>query len=250
MLKQALLLSSLLVLLLGGVVFYYFDALLKGAIEVVGTEVLGTSVTVTSVSVSPLNGRGSISGLRIENPQGFNADYVIELSAILLNINTSTVFSEVVEIESVTIVRPQITYETRITTDNIRTLLGALSSTQSSSSNAERAASGGSKRVIIRQLQILEPQLTLVAAGITAPISLPDIQLQNIGTASEATTVPAAIATVLAALSTSILAANLPPLDDLAKTVQDRLRDGVEQVEAVLADTVEELGSRLRRILN
>ncbi|MDP6415948.1 MAG: hypothetical protein QGG54_13125, partial [Gammaproteobacteria bacterium] len=85
----------------------------------VGSQVLGTSVTVNSVSLSPLNGSGTIRGLSIENPQGFNSDYAIQLDELSVNLNASSVFSDVVEIESVRVVQPQITYETRIINDNI-----------------------------------------------------------------------------------------------------------------------------------
>jgi|TARA_B100000315_G_scaffold178177_1_gene166817 hypothetical protein len=55
-----------------------------------------------------------------------------------------------------------------------------------------------------------------------------------------------ALQLVLSSLNTAILSANLPNLEDLREGVQDRLQDGVDQVE----DAVEELGGRLRSILN
>ena len=249
MIKKILISIVLLLLVVVGGVFFYFDSIVKNGIEVAGSQVLGTAVTVSSVSISPLSGSGSISGLKIENPEGFNSDYAIELESISVNINVSSVFSDVVEIESIVIVQPAITYETKITSDNIRTLLANLSSgsEEASDSSSEEASSG--KQVIIRELKILDPQLNLVAAFITAPIPLPDIEMQDIGDDSESASVADAVSAVLSELSGSILS-NVPNLDDLKENVQERLQEGREQVEDAVSNAVEDLGGRLRGILN
>ena len=101
MIKEVIISFVLVVLLIAGVGVFYFDSIVKNGIEVVGSRLLGTSVTVNSVSLSPLNGSGTIRGLSIENPQGFNSGYAIQLDELSVNLNASSVFSDVVEIESV-----------------------------------------------------------------------------------------------------------------------------------------------------
>jgi len=248
MIKKVIISFVLVVLLIAGVGVFYFDSIVKNGIEVVGSRLLGTSVTVNSVSLSPLNSSGTIRGLSIENPQGFNSDYAIQLDELSVNLNASSVFSDVVEIESVRVVQPQITYETRITNDNIRALIANLSSdsTGEAENGASVAQSEAGKRIIIRRLTLVDPQLNLVAAIVTAPIPLPDIELNDIGAEDDSTTVADALQLVMSTLSSTILSASLPNLEDLREGVQDRLQDGVEQVE----DVVEELGGRLRSILN
>ena len=248
MIKKVIISFVLVVLLIAGVGVFYFDSIVKNGIEVVGSRLLGTSVTVNSESLSPLNSSGTIRGLSIENPQGFNSDYAIQLDELSVNLNASSVFSDVVEIESVRVVQPQITYETRITNDNIRALIANLSSdsTGEAENGASVAQSEAGKRIIIRRLTLVDPQLNLVAAIVTAPIPLPDIELNDIGAEDDSTTVADALQLVMSTLSSTILSASLPNLEDLREGVQDRLQDGVEQVE----DVVEELGGRLRSILN
>jgi|FLOH01.1.fsa_nt_gi hypothetical protein len=245
MIKKILLSIIFLLLLIGGGVFFYFDSIVKNAIEVVGSQVLGTAVTVSSASVSPLNGSGNIRGLRIENPQGFDSDYVIELESVSIAMNVRSIFSEVVEIESISIVQPAINYETKISSDNIRALLGNLS--RGDAATAEESSAG--KQIIIRRLEILDPQLNLIAAFVTAPVSLPDIEMQDIGAEGDGSSVAAAVSMVLVELSGSILK-NLPNMDDLAESVEAGLQDGVEQVEDAVDDAVEKLSGRLRGILN
>lgn len=242
MIKKILIAVIFLILLAGAGLFFYFGSLAKSGIEVVGSSVLGTSVSVEGVSVSPLSGAGSISGLRVENPEGFNSQYAFELDSVSVNINTSTFFSDVLEIESITIVQPTITYETKITTDNIRTLLAHLSSGDSTAGRGS-SSSDEEKQIIIRELRILDSQLNFVAAVVTAPIFLADIEMQDIGTDGGSISIADAVRMILAELSYSILDSDLPSIDSLRESAEGRLQEQVE-------DVVEEISGRLRGILN
>ena len=249
MIKKAVISLVLLVLLVVGIAFFYLDSIVKSGIEVVGSEVLGTGVTVNSVSISPLNGSGSIRGLSVGNPAGFRSEHAIQLEELTVNLNVSSLFSDVIEIDSIRVVQPEITYETRITTDNIRALIANISAGSATGESAVEPAAAG-KGLIIRDLQLLDPQLNLVAAIVTAPIPLPDIQMTDIGAENDSSSVAEVLQAVLSKVSTSILSANLPSLDDLAEGVEARLEEGREQVQDTVEDAVEELGGRLRSILN
>ena len=252
MIRKLLFSLILLLVIVGGVVFFYFDSIIKSGIEVVGSQVLGTSVTVSSVSVSPLGGSGSIRGLNIANPPGYQSDNAFQLGEVEVILNVGSVFSDVIEIESVRIVQPDITYETRITTDNIRSLMQNLPS--AGSSEAESGGEGSSKQLIIRDFQILDPQLNLVTAIATAPVPLADIHLTDIGTGGDSVSVAEVMRRVLSSLSTSIVNANLPSVDELRRQVEGRVQDSVNDagtaVEEAVDGAVEDLGGRLRSILN
>ena len=74
--KKLLISLLLLIDLAVGAMFLYLDRSVTTGIEVVGSQVLGAQVAVASVAISPLNGSGSISGLEIRNPEGFDSDCV------------------------------------------------------------------------------------------------------------------------------------------------------------------------------
>ncbi len=245
MIKKILISLVLFLLIIGGGVFYYFDTIVKNGIEVVGTRVLGTQVSVASTLVSPLSGSGSISGLQIRNPEGFDAEYVFQMDQIAVNLNASTVMSDVLEIESVLITRPQITYERRLTTDNIRALLENIGA-GGGSGDASAGEPVSSRRIIIREFRMQQPQLNLVAASIEAPIPLPDIVLNNIGEERNAATVAEAARQIVRAINTSILNSDPPVLDILRENMENRLQDGVQEVE----NAVEEVGNRLRGLFD
>ncbi|PCI75852.1 MAG: hypothetical protein COB20_11950 [SAR86 cluster bacterium] len=245
MIKKILISVVFLLLLVGGGLFFYLDSIVKSGIEVVGSSVLGTAVTVDSVSLSPLSGQGSISGLRVENPEGFDSQYAFELDSVLININVNSVFTDAAEIESIIIMQPIITYETKITSDNIRTLLDNLSEGGSASSDPEASDDSG-QQIIIREFRMVDAQLNFVSAIVSAPITLADIEIRDIGAENGTASAANAVRVVLQELVTSILGADLPSLDELRESVEDRIQDGAQRVE----EAVEDLGGRLRSILN
>lgn len=245
MIKKALISLFLLLLIIGGAGFYYFDSLVKSGIEVVGSNVLGTEVSVASTLISPLSGTGSISGLQIRNLEEFNSEYIFQMEEVSVNINAGSVLSDVVEVESVVITRPEITYERRLTESNISALLDNISS-GSSGADEGAAEDAESQRLIIREFRMIDPQLNLVAASLEAPIPLPDIVLNNIGEESNSATAADAMRQIVGAINRSILDSNPPVLDMLRENVENRLQEGVEEVE----NAVEEVGNRLRGIFD
>jgi len=245
MIKKILISVVFLLLLVGGGLFFYLDSIVKSGIEVVGSSVLGTAVTVDSVSLSPLNGQGSISGLRVENPEGFDSQYAFELDSVLVSIDVNSVFTDAAEIESIVIMQPIVTYETKISSDNIRTLLDNLSEGDDVESDSE-AAEDSAQQIIIREFRMVDSQLNFVSSIVSAPITLADIEIRDIGTEDGSASAANAVRVVLEELIASILNADLPGLDGLRESVEGRIQEGTQRVE----EAVEDLGGRLRSILN
>lgn len=246
MIKKLLVSVLLVIAILIGGAFFYIDSIVKTGIEVVGSEVLGTGVTVDSVSISPLSGTGSIRGLTIENPEGFSADNIMELGEVRIALNVASLTSDVIEIAEVSVIGPVITYETKITTDNMRALMANLPSTPAADGEVEDVSADAGKGLIIKEFNLNAAQVNVVASIIEQSLVLGDIQLTDIGTENQAATVSQVLELVLGSISRGILNAEKPGLDELRESVEGRLQDGVEQIE----EGVEEIGNKLRNILN
>lgn len=245
MIKKILISLVMFILVVGGVAFFYLDSLVTSGIEVVGSRVLGTEVQVRSASISPLTGSGSISGLSVANVEGFSSEHAFELEEVSVSLNLGSVFSDVVEINSVVITSPKITFERQLTQDNIRALIDNISTPASGGEEAATEGEAG-QRIIIREFLMDDPQVNLVAASIEAPIPLPNISLSDIGEEDNSTTVADALRQILSAVSTSILNSDPPIFEMMRENVEERLQQGVEEVE----NAVEDIGDRLRGILN
>ena len=239
MIKKTLISVVFLLLLAGGGLFFYLDSIVKSGIEVVGSNLLGTAVTVDSVSLSPLSGQGSISGLRVENPEGFESQYAFELDSVLVSIDVNSVFTDAAEIESIVIMQPVITYETKIASDNIRTLLDNLDEGDAPSSDPE-TEDDSAQQIIIREFRMVGSQLNFVSALVSAPITLADIEIRDIGAEGGSASAANAVRVVLQELVASILNSDdLPGLDGLRESVEGRIQDGAQRVE----EAVEDLGA-------
>jgi len=90
-------------------------------------------------------------------------------------------------------------------------------------------------------------QLNFVSALVSAPITLADIEIRDIGAEGGSASAANAVRVVLQELVASILNSDdLPGLDGLRESVEGRIQDGAQRVE----EAVEDLGGRLRNILN
>ena len=93
------------------------------------------------------------------------------------------------------------------------------------------ADSEAGKELFILDFRLLSPQVNLVAAVATAPISLWDIELTDIGTEDNAATAAQVLHVVLSALRRTILDTELPSLDILREGGESRLQDGMEEAK-------------------
>ncbi len=219
--------TLVLVVLIGGGVFLYLGIILKNGIENAGPRLLGTGVSVSSVVVSPFGGGGSISNLLIENPEGFNAPYVFEMGSMSIQMRVGSIFSDVIEIDRIIIDSPQITYENRLITSNIRTLINNLPGADSGAGDAEELEAGGGKRIIIRELHMLNPRVVLAAASVSAPLNLLDIELYDIGEVGNPVTIAEASRQILSAVNRAVLTSDINRLID---EVENTIRGGLQQL--------------------
>lgn len=235
--------------------YFYLGSAAKAGIEFAGESALKTEVSVDSLSLSPLNGKTSIRGLSIANPAGFSEGPAILLGAIEAEVDKS-IFGDTVEIELLRLAQPQINYETKIMSDNLRALLANLPSGDDGA--ASESAPASTKKILLKRLEILGPQLAIVTGLGSTQVTLPDIILTDIGGTGGGASAAEAAEIVLRALISSIGAANLPSLDQVRQRVENRAREEVEKiedtvtekVEEALGTSVEDLSNRLRSLRN
>lgn len=238
--------------------YYYLGSAAKAGIEFAGEAAFKTEVRVESVTLSPLNGKASIRGLSIANPAGYSEGPAIALGAIEATVNLGSLFDDTIEIDLLRLAQPQINYETKITRDNLRALLANLPSRDAGSASGDGPAGDSAKRVLLRRVEILGPQLTVSAAVGSTQVILPDIILTDIGGEDGGASIAAAAEVVIKELLSSIGAANLPSLDQVRQGVEDRAREEAEKIEDQITEKVEEalgtslddLGNRLRNLRN
>ncbi len=113
--------------LLVAVAAYYLlsniDGFVKETIEKVGTEVTGTGVSLQSVSINLTNGSGTLSGLIIDNPPGYDSPYAFSLDQVTVAIQPSSLTKDVIVISEVTVKGANLIAEQKGTGVNLTEIL-------------------------------------------------------------------------------------------------------------------------------
>ena len=101
----------LLAIVLVIVVLANLDRGIKTAVETIGPELTGSEVTLNSVDLRLTDAKGSFSGLRVGNPEGFAAADAFKLGLISFAMDAESLASDTIVVDSLRIVAPEITME-------------------------------------------------------------------------------------------------------------------------------------------
>lgn len=82
------------------------DGIVKNRIEVVGSRLAGVPVQVGRVDLDLRNGTGQIDGLRIGNPEGFQAPDAFDMKRLRLSIDPSSIMKQPLILNELTIDSP------------------------------------------------------------------------------------------------------------------------------------------------
>ncbi|MCC7167600.1 MAG: hypothetical protein IT565_08515 [Rhodospirillales bacterium] len=184
---------GVIVLVVVGVLVFLvsnLDGLVKKAIETVGSEATGVKVSVGAVKISLTEGKGSITGVSIGNPQGFKTANAFSLGEISLALDTGTVTKDPVVIKEIKVGAPQVTYEMATGGSNIDAIQKNVQAFAAKAGGggggatkpAEKDGKAGPKLVIDR-LAVSGGAVTLATPipGAQATGKLGDITLTGIG---------------------------------------------------------------------
>ncbi|MDR2239573.1 MAG: AsmA family protein [Zoogloeaceae bacterium] len=172
----------LAVLIVAGIVAFLLmgnplGRLVKMAIEEFGPKMTQAEVSVGNVAISATDGDGSIASLKLGNPKGFKTDHALKADKIALSIEPSSLTKDVVVIRKIELDGPSIIYEKN---DNGVTNFDAIQRNveQYLGTSDKPKDSGDSKKMIIESLIIRNAKVNYNGL---MDISLPDIQLRDIG---------------------------------------------------------------------
>lgn len=242
MIKKLLLGLFVLALIAGALVYFYGASVLnssvKKGVENIGPRVTQTPVTLDSVNLSPFSGSGTLKGLFVGNPEGFNSTNIFELGQIDIQVDTSTVFSDKIIIDKIHIRQPAISYEKKLTTSNVKELQKNIEAftgpkdptTPETDAETEAAAK---KQIVIRKLIIEEGTVYVGALGVGQTVPLPRIEMDDIGESGDNITLAEAIDLVLGKVLGNIGPA-IAKAGDLGKQAAEAIKtQGLEKMELI-----------------
>ncbi len=262
---KKLVLGAILVLLvaIGGGVYFLLsnlDELVKNAIETYGTEAAQTPVAVHEVKIGLKDGSGVINGLSVGNPQGFSTPQIFTLGEIATRIDLKSISEELVTIDEVRIVAPEVFFEINqaggTNLDRLKKNLtaGTTGSTEKSTTNPSGGGQG--PNILIRRLLFADGQIhaKVIPLGKDYELKLPRIELTNLGgkNGSPARQVAEQLLTVLS--DTALKEIKRQGLDQYKKQLEAEVNQRLDAEKQKLRDKLnekvgEEVGSEVEQTL-
>jgi len=175
--------TLLLAALAGGAYWLHgnLDRLVHQAVTRYGSEITGAPFSVAAARLEPTIGRGELRGLRIGNPAGFKTPYAVQADHIELELDLSTLASEVMVIRKIAVIAPDVVYEKGERQTNFDALQAQIAKAVGQSANT-----GPGKKLIVQELVVRNARAQASAAfmgGKTVSVALPDLLLRDLGKA-------------------------------------------------------------------
>ena len=216
-----------LVLVVGFVVVLNLGSGLKAAVEALGPEVTHSSVTLDKAEISLVSGEGSVSGLVIGNPEGFNTDRAFSLGEISFSVDNDSLATDIIVVDSLRIVAPEVTLESGRDGSNLDRLqdnmMSYLGVTDRDATDEELA-----KTIIIKELLITDGKLRYSLMGAkTIDLPLPEIRLRDIGGQEQGVSMAEAAAKIIGAMTSGASQAALKSasVKDIGKNIEEQIKD-------------------------
>jgi hypothetical protein len=166
-------------------------SVVRKGITTVGPRLTGTPVTLEHVRLSPLSGSGSLTGLTVGNPPGWQSERAFSLGRIHLDLEPLSLLSDAIVIEELSIDGAQFVYETRLVRSNIKDLLDAIE--KATGGPAAPGSEGSPQKFIVKKFTLTDSEVSLGVSMAAIRLPLPPITLTDLGvqeggiTASELT---------------------------------------------------------------
>ena len=230
-----------LVIAIAGAMYYFasnVDGIVENLIEEHGSAATGTAVRVDGVSIDLGAATGSISGLTVANPDGFDGQPAIELGNLRLALDAGSLLGDPIIIESIEADEATLAIVQSGTRNNLQALLDNLRA----DAGPEPDPGEAGPRVVIERFALTGATASVAVHELDEQraVDVPDIVLTDIGARSGGATGKELARQILEPLLREVLESAA------AESVEDRVRDELsERADGVLDGLGDGLGNRL-----
>jgi hypothetical protein len=227
----ALLAAALLALYLN------LSSLVKKAVETFGPEMTKVDVRLGSASLSPFSGGGELSLLFVGNPPGYSTPSAIRVGDIKVAVRLSSLMSDTIVVDEVSVRQPEITLEGSLTGNNLTKILDNINGSAGEAKKTGEAAPGAKKagkKIIVKDLVIEGGKVNLstpMLGGKSITVPLPPLHLQNLGSAENGVTPAELVQEVMKPLLGSVVQAGEAGLASALKDVTGLGKQGADQLK-------------------
>jgi hypothetical protein len=187
---------AILVVVALAVAFFSLNSLVKKGVETYGPKITGVDVRLDAAEISPFSGSGRLVKFFVGNPSGYKSASAFEVADAKLGVQIGSVLSDTIVVNEINIQSPEITLEGTLDANNLGTILKNLKAyggPKAPTTNAPAAADTGTpKKFIVKDIVLTGAKVHVNVSGfgqvLDKSVTIPDVHIQNVGTAGNAVT--------------------------------------------------------------
>lgn len=239
----------LIIVIVVAIGLFNIDSIIEESVARFGPEITGTPVSLEKSSITPWTGKGSLAGLTIGNPEPFGQENAFALGEISVDIDLSTISEEVVVINRVAIIGPEILYLHDGSTDNLRVLMANITERLGVTEQPEATDTDSQVKIIIDEFIFSDGHISASHAFLgdrRIAIDLPELELTGIGREEGGATLQEAGEQIFAYLNSSIRGqvANSDLYVDALAGVQELVTTELENVQEQAREQIDNIRSQ------
>jgi|TARA_B100000497_G_scaffold52564_1_gene60374 hypothetical protein len=243
--------SVLVILILAVYVLVEFvgDSIIKGSLESNITNTLDRKTTIGDLNISYLSGSAEIEDLKIQNKDF--PGHLILLKKASAKLNTSSIFSDKIEIDEILINGVNLSYYFIVNNkmkinDNVKSLQKTL--------NKESSASSSSKKFVIKNLKLNNIIISAKSEklNLDKSINFENLEFKNIGNTKDSkdykTVLKETINKAMKDMKNKVLRGNVGNALNKVKNIdQDKIK---EKIKKELFQNKDKVKNKLKKLLN
>lgn len=186
---RILIVVVLLLVVVLAVVFFSLNSIVKKGVETYGPEMTKVKVTLGAAALSPFSGSGELKKLFVGNPEGYKTPSAIEVGDVKVGVQIGSVLGDTITVNEINVQAPEITLEGSLSGNNLSKILDNLNSTSATKEKQKNEPVAGKKekKFIVKDIVIngakVHVNVGALGQSVAATVPIPDIHLQNVGTA-------------------------------------------------------------------
>ena len=245
------LISVLVILVIAIYILVEFvgDSIIKGSLESNITTTLDRKTTIGNLNINYLSGSAEIEDLKIQNKDF--PGHLILLKKASAKLNTSSIFSEKIEIDEILINGVSLSYYFVVNNkmkinDNVKSLQKTL--------NKESSSSSSSKKFIIKNLRLDNIVISAKSEklNIDKSINFENLEFKNIGNTKDSkdykTVLKETMNKVMKSMKNKVLSGNVGNALNKVKNIdQDKIK---EKIKKELFQNKDKVKDKLKKLLN
>jgi len=199
---------------------FFLGSVAKAGVNRIGPKLTQTRVVLDGATISPLTGRGTLTGLEVDNPAGWTTGQAFYLGQVQVSLKPFSIFGDHIVINEIEITQPEFFYETRIFSSNINDLLKNIEQTMGNDRQTAVVQTTGGKaiRFEVRRFRLVQGKVTVGVGTKTLVLQMPPIELKDLGTKEGGITASELAAAVMRSVTGGVVSATTQAAGQLGTT--------------------------------